>query len=76
MLMTCVMRQVRTLGSQVRLDARTKLLNPKWYASLFCLAWQAFKVSAYALITGVKCRTGFYLFATSPKLGKVLLPYV
>eukprot|EP00884_Botryococcus_braunii_P002250 jgi/Botrbrau1/12025/Bobra.0293s0002.1 len=26
--------QVRTLGSQVRLDARTKLLNPKWYEGM------------------------------------------
>ena len=26
--------QVRTLSSQVRLDARTKLLNPKWYEGM------------------------------------------
>ena len=27
-------RQVRTLGETVRLDARTKLLNPKWYEGM------------------------------------------
>ena len=26
--------QVRTLGETVRLDARTKLLNPKWYEGM------------------------------------------
>ena len=33
----CVCRassQVRTLGETVRLDARTKLLNPKWYEGM------------------------------------------
>jgi hypothetical protein len=27
-------KQVRTLGETVRLDARTKLLNPKWYEGM------------------------------------------
>ena len=27
----CVAREVRTLSETVRLDARTKLLNPKFY---------------------------------------------
>ena len=30
----CVPSQVRTLGETVRLDARTKLLNPKWYEGM------------------------------------------
>ena len=30
----CVTVQVRSLGETVRLDARTKLLNPKWYEGM------------------------------------------
>lgn len=32
--------QVRTLGSQVRLDARTKLLNPKWYEGMLSSGYE------------------------------------
>jgi magnesium chelatase subunit H len=32
--------QVRTLGSQVRLDARTKLLNPKWYEGMMSSGYE------------------------------------
>jgi magnesium chelatase subunit H len=31
---------VRTLGSQVRLDARTKLLNPKWYEGMLASGYE------------------------------------
>lgn len=34
------MAQVRTLGSQVRLDARTKLLNPKWYEGMMSSGYE------------------------------------
>ena len=36
--MACV--QVRSLGSQVRLDARTKLLNPKWYEGMLSSGYE------------------------------------
>lgn len=38
----CVRRrvQVRSLGSQVRLDARTKLLNPKWYEGMLSSGYE------------------------------------
>lgn len=32
--------QVRTLSSQVRLDARTKLLNPKWYEGMMSSGYE------------------------------------
>jgi len=32
--------QVRTLSSQVRLDARTKLLNPKWYEGMLSSGYE------------------------------------
>ena len=32
--------QVRSLGSQVRLDARTKLLNPKWYEGMLSSGYE------------------------------------
>ena len=32
--------QVRTLASQVRLDARTKLLNPKWYEGMLSSGYE------------------------------------
>ena len=32
--------QVRTLSSQVRLDARTKLLNPKWYEGMMASGYE------------------------------------
>ena len=35
-----VARQVRTLASQVRLDARTKLLNPKWYEGMLSSGYE------------------------------------
>lgn len=35
-----VSSQVRTLGSQVRLDARTKLLNPKWYEGMLSSGYE------------------------------------
>ena len=35
-----VCAQVRTLGSQVRLDARTKLLNPKWYEGMLSSGYE------------------------------------
>jgi len=31
---------VRTLSSQVRLDARTKLLNPKWYEGMLSSGYE------------------------------------
>ena len=31
---------MRTLGSQVRLDARTKLLNPKWYEGMLSSGYE------------------------------------
>ena len=34
------MAQVRTLASQVRLDARTKLLNPKWYEGMLSSGYE------------------------------------
>ena len=33
-------RQVRSLASQVRLDARTKLLNPKWYEGMLSSGYE------------------------------------
>ena len=36
----CVCAQVRTLASQVRLDARTKLLNPKWYEGMLSSGYE------------------------------------
>ena len=35
-----VQLQVRTLSSQVRLDARTKLLNPKWYEGMMSSGYE------------------------------------
>ena len=32
--------QVRTLGETVRLDARTKLLNPKWYEGMMASGYE------------------------------------
>ena len=32
--------QVRTLGETVRLDARTKLLNPKWYEGMMSSGYE------------------------------------
>ena len=32
--------QVRSLASQVRLDARTKLLNPKWYEGMLSSGYE------------------------------------
>jgi magnesium chelatase subunit H len=32
--------QVRTLGETVRLDARTKLLNPKWYEGMLSSGYE------------------------------------
>ncbi len=34
------MLQVRTLGETVRLDARTKLLNPKWYEGMLSSGYE------------------------------------
>ena len=31
---------MRSLGSQVRLDARTKLLNPKWYEGMLSSGYE------------------------------------
>ena len=36
----CCSAQVRSLGSQVRLDARTKLLNPKWYEGMLSSGYE------------------------------------
>lgn len=32
--------QVRTLGETVRLDARTKMLNPKWYEGMLSSGYE------------------------------------
>ena len=32
--------QVRSLGETVRLDARTKLLNPKWYEGMLNIGYE------------------------------------
>ena len=40
MLIVVSLSQVRTLGSQVRLDARTKLLNPKWYEGMMSSGYE------------------------------------
>lgn len=36
----CCRAQVRTLGETVRLDARTKLLNPKWYEGMLSSGYE------------------------------------
>ncbi len=37
---SCFWLQVRTLGETVRLDARTKLLNPKWYEGMMASGYE------------------------------------
>ena len=36
----CKLLQVRTLSETVRLDARTKLLNPKWYEGMLSTGYE------------------------------------
>ena len=35
--------QVRTLGETIRLDSRTKLLNPKWYEGMLKSGYEGVK---------------------------------
>lgn len=43
--------QVRTLSETVRLDARTKLLNPKFYEGMLATGYEGARCVAFAFPT-------------------------
>ena len=47
------MMQGRTLGSQLRLDARTKLLNPKWYEGMLNHGYEGVRELSKRLVNTV-----------------------
>lgn len=56
--------QVRTLGETVRLDARTKLLNPKWYEGMLGSGYEGVReiqkrltnTMGWSATSGERCR--------------------